>query len=195
MDELSDSGVGCYWRWLFAGAFCYADDVVLLAPCASALRIMLTICDTYAKSHGLLFNTAKTQLICFRSSTEFICNDIIFFGNTCLDFSNSVTHLGHRISHNLKDKKDILRAIKDLNRRANSVLYTFSFIDIFIKTYCLSLYGCTLWSLSSASLKLLQTSINKVFRRVWCLPRCSHTYMDFVHNCIQKRFNNFYLPV
>ena len=54
LDELSDSGVGCYWRWLFAGAFCYADDVVLLAPCASALRIMLTICDTYAKSHGLL---------------------------------------------------------------------------------------------------------------------------------------------
>ena len=49
LDELSDSGVGCYWRWLFAGAFCYADDVVLLAPCASALRIMLTICDTYAK--------------------------------------------------------------------------------------------------------------------------------------------------
>ena len=203
LDELSDSGVGCYWRWLFAGAFCYADDVVLLAPCASALRIMLTICDTYAKSHGLLFNTAKTQLICFRSSTEFVCNDKIFFGNTCLDFSNSVTHLGHRISHNLKDKEDILRAIKDLNRKANSVLYTFSFIDIFtlcflIKTYCLSLYGCTLWSLSSASLKLLQTSINKVFRRVWCLPRCSHTSivlsianMDFVHNCIQKRFNKF----
>ena len=116
-------------------------------------------------SHGLLFNTAKTQLICFRSSTEFICNDIIFFGNTCLDFSNSVTHLGHRILYNLKDKEDILRAIKDLNRKANSVLCTFSFIDILtlcflIKTYCLSLYGCTLWSLSSASLKLLQTSFD-----------------------------------
>ena len=167
------------------------------------MNCLILVLGTYAKSHGLLFNTAKTQLICFRSSTEFICNDIIFFGNTCLDFSNSVTHLGHRISHNLKDKEDILRAIKDLNRKANSVLYTFSFIDIFtlcflIKTYCLSLYGCTLWSLSSASLKLLQTSINKVFRRVWCLPRCSHTSivlsianMDFVHNCIQKRFNKF----
>ena len=57
------------------------------------------------------------------------------------------------------------------------------------------LYGCTLWSLSSASLKLLQTSINKVFRRVWCLPRRSHTSivlsMDFVHNCIQRRFNKY----
>ena len=29
---------------LFVGAFAYADDIVLLAPCASALRIMLSIC-------------------------------------------------------------------------------------------------------------------------------------------------------
>ena len=43
LDELSFSGAGCYWRLLFAGAFCYADDVVLLAPCASALRKMLSI--------------------------------------------------------------------------------------------------------------------------------------------------------
>ena len=41
--ELSVSGVGCYWGSLFAGAFAYADDIVLLAPCASALRIMLMI--------------------------------------------------------------------------------------------------------------------------------------------------------
>ena len=38
--ELSLSGVGCYWRWMFAGVFCFADDIVLLAPCASALRRM-----------------------------------------------------------------------------------------------------------------------------------------------------------
>ena len=44
MTELSNCVVGCYWGNLFAGAFCYADDIVLLAPCASALRIMLSIC-------------------------------------------------------------------------------------------------------------------------------------------------------
>ena len=38
LAELSGSGVGCYWGSLFAGAFCYADDIVLLVPCASALR-------------------------------------------------------------------------------------------------------------------------------------------------------------
>ena len=37
LSELSDCGVGCFWGSLFAGAFCYADDIVLLAPCASEL--------------------------------------------------------------------------------------------------------------------------------------------------------------
>ena len=39
---LSDSNVGCYWGGHFAGAVCYADVIVLLAPSASALRRMLS---------------------------------------------------------------------------------------------------------------------------------------------------------
>ena len=61
LEELSDSGVGCYWGSMFTGAFCYADDIVLLAPCASALRSMLKICSSYANSHGLMFNESKTR--------------------------------------------------------------------------------------------------------------------------------------
>ena len=69
MNELSNFGVGCYWGSMFVGAFCYADDIVLLALCASALRSVLNIWNLYAKSHGLMFNESKTQLICFWSST------------------------------------------------------------------------------------------------------------------------------
>ena len=42
------------------GAVAYADDVVLLAPCASSLRCRLNICNTYASQHGLQFNAGKT---------------------------------------------------------------------------------------------------------------------------------------
>ena len=55
LEELSNLG---HWRWLFVGAFCYSDNIVLLAPCAPALRLMLSICDDYAKSHCLLFNAS-----------------------------------------------------------------------------------------------------------------------------------------
>ena len=66
LKKLSDSDVGCYWDHLFTGAVCYADDIVLLAPCPSALRILLSICSSFADTHGLRFNAKKTQLIlCF----------------------------------------------------------------------------------------------------------------------------------
>ena len=36
LEKLSNSGVGCHWGGAFVGALCYADDIVLSAPCASA---------------------------------------------------------------------------------------------------------------------------------------------------------------
>ena len=204
LEELSASGVGCHWRWTYAGCFCYADDIALLAPCASALRTMLSICNNYAKSHGLLFNTEKTQLICFRYSKSYTCTDRIFFNDTLLNFTNNVTHLGHLLSFNVKDDSDIIRPTKDLIRKANYVLCTFrtilpSILCFLIKTYCLYLYGCELWCLNSKSLNTLQVSINKVLRRIWRLSSRSHVpiflsvaEIDFIQNIIHKRFNRFF---
>ena len=203
LDELSASGVGCYWRWMFAGVFCYADDIALLAPSASALRRMLSICSSYATSHGLLFNAEKTQMICFRRSGLCSPDDVIYFDDIQLKFSESVLHLGHSLSYDLNDKEDITRAIKDINRKANMVLYTFRYMDPFIltylfKMYCLALYGCTLWSLSSPFLKSLQVSVNKILRKIWHLPRNSHTTIvlstakiSFIPNLICCRFSRF----
>ena len=59
-----------------------------------------------------------------------------------------------------------------MNRKANSVLCKFSAVDPFtkcflIKTYCLSLYGCSLWSLSSPSIRIIQVALNKLLRKLW----------------------------
>ena len=43
LDRLAESFVACYWDHQFAGALCCADDLVLLAPTAYALRQMLRI--------------------------------------------------------------------------------------------------------------------------------------------------------
>ena len=65
---LDKKDVGCFWRYHFAGAVCYADDIALIAPSSSALRLMLNTCNQFASSHSLIFNAAKTQLIkCLRT--------------------------------------------------------------------------------------------------------------------------------
>ena len=54
-----------------------ADDIVLLAPSASALRLMLSICDNYASDYSISFNAIKSKcLVVLPNSRRFICNHI-----------------------------------------------------------------------------------------------------------------------
>ena len=52
--ELERCGVGCYCGSDFVGGLCYADDLALLAPSRSALRLMLSVYENIASQHGLL---------------------------------------------------------------------------------------------------------------------------------------------
>ena len=96
LEELSNSGVGCYWGSSFVGALAYADDVVLLAPCASALRCMLSICSSFASHHGLVFNAKKTQLRTFKSNCIL---PTIRFENVTLKYMDEIKHLGHILNY------------------------------------------------------------------------------------------------
>ena len=67
-----------------------------------------------------------------------------------------------------------------MNCKANSILCTFKWADPFIKcflikSYCLSLYGSVLWSLSSPAVKMIEVSLNKLLRKIWNLHYNSHT--------------------
>ena len=202
--DLIDCGVGCYWKNLFAGCVCYADDIVLLAPCPSALRTMLNICCKYASDHGLEFNTTKSQLICFRRSSQQEFPVVIHMNDEQLQFSDKVTHLGHTLSYNLCDRDDIVKATKDLNRKANYILSTFkcaypSIKSFLLKSFCLSLYGSVLWFASSPDIKIIETAMNHHLRRIWKLPRNSHTavchclgQVSSIRNILFKRFQSFY---
>ena len=155
--QLEKASIGCYWKHHYLGAVCYADDIVLLAPSPSALRLMLLMCSDFAKSHSLTFNAAKTQLIkfsrCSSSSTaEFV------FGGQKLAFCEYVSHLGHILSRDLSDDADIVSIKKDMCQKANYMLYTFAPCDPFTKSrllesFCMSLYGSALWFSSSSALK------------------------------------------
>ena len=92
--DLSNLAVGCFWGSLFAGALCYADDLVLLAP-SPALRLMLRSCEDFAINRGLRFNASKTQLIHFSSSPSSSCKAHFHLCGYELPFLDTVTHLGH----------------------------------------------------------------------------------------------------
>ena len=98
---------------MFVGCLCYADDVVLLAPSIDALRRMLHVCSAFADDYGLRFNPTKTQLICFtRSHSHPPPHTPLMFGGVPLFYKDTVSHLGHILSHDLSDSADILGLLR-----------------------------------------------------------------------------------
>ena len=108
---------------------CYADNLILLAPSLSALKIMLCTCESFSVSHGLKFNASKTQIIRFGRLPSCNCKGTVFFCASRLHFVDTVTHLGHVLSHDLSDSADIIMKTRDTVKKANSLRYFFSGVD------------------------------------------------------------------
>ena len=61
--NVAQSNVKCYTGLMFLGALAYADDVVLLAPTASAMHKMLHICEEYALNFSVKFKLSKSKCV------------------------------------------------------------------------------------------------------------------------------------
>ena len=84
------------------------------------------------------------------------------------------------LTFNLSDAPDINHKLRDMVRKANYVLVTFPSVGPLVLTklyqsYCLSLYSSSLWSLSCPALHSLEVAFNNILRKIWKLPRRSHT--------------------
>ena len=66
LDELilliRGQGVGCHMNDMCVGAFCYANDVTLMASTDMALNAMLDTCTRFADAHSLLLNMVYDKM-------------------------------------------------------------------------------------------------------------------------------------
>ena len=97
-----------------------------------------------------------------------------------LEYSKSVTHLGHILSSDLSDNLDVIAAKQSMCCKAYHMLTIFRSCDPKTKTkltqnFCLSLYGASLWTASLPEIRSLETAYNNLIRKIWNLPRRCHT--------------------
>ena len=190
----------------------YADDLVLVAPTASAMRKMLAICDEYAREFDISFNPSKSKwLVVVPRRRERLLRDYLLAG-TCsfcaggsyMENVVSYTHLGHIISNKLHDDAaDIDKRTQDFVKQFNNMSCYFNKLDVFVRnrlfqSYCSSFYGSVLWLLSTGGLEKLCTAWRKALRVVWRLPYRTHgDLLPLISNCLPiydelcKRFLNF----
>ena len=169
--------------WMSCSSTCLLSIlIVMLAIITLAPYVMLMILpfllhhpllseffsELFATDHNLIFNAAKTQLICFRSPRKIKCTGKFFFSGHLLKFSDTVTHLGHVLHCSLDDSEDIKRATLEMCKKP-IILSTFSSCDPQVKTvlfnsHCLSLYGGALWNITCRQLTSLKVAFNNILR-------------------------------
>ena len=95
-----------------------------------------------------------------------------------------IVFLSHPLHYNLSDVQHINVKLCDMVRKANCLFAFFPRVGLYIltrlfqsysKTYCLSLYGSGLWSLSSPALQNIEVAFHKILCRIWSLPLHSHS--------------------
>ena len=111
---LSDAKVGCYVG--------HANDIVLLAPAARAMRKLLSLCDEFASGFNVLFNAKKSKCMYIRpkedNKTNCCLKPMINIGGNAIEFVRQWPHLGNLIDDIWDDKDDILKKMQ-YNMRTN----------------------------------------------------------------------------
>jgi hypothetical protein len=65
LQMLTASSVGCYMGSVFIRALAFADDIILIAPSATAMRKQLSICNEYDDEYHIMFNAQQSRGLAF----------------------------------------------------------------------------------------------------------------------------------
>ena len=158
---------------------------MLLSPSVSGLQNMLDCCIEFAYTYNVKLNPSKSKCITF-SQKKNIGSRELYMNDVRLDNVQLVKHLGHILTSELSDDKDIKHQKSMYNRKANAVLSDFEHISVkIVQSYCSSLYGSQLWDLSNKCIDRLSISWRKSIRKALNIPvRTHYVYLPLICECL-----------
>jgi len=145
--------IGCNIGGLFMNILAYADDVVLLAPSWVALQQLIKALEYGAFVIDMQCNANKTVCMVFppkdkRKIVALAFPKLVLKGIE-LQYVSEFKYLGHIISNDKTDDKDVLREVRLLFTRANILNRRFSVCSVPVKitlfrSFCICCYGMAL---------------------------------------------------
>ena len=212
--ELRRSGLGCHIGGVFFGAFCYADDVIILSPSRDSLQLMLNICQKFAEDHSMQFSTdpnpskSKTKCLHFTLKKRAV-HEVKLNGNN-LPWVDRALHLGNKLTtdismahYGMNNSVDLLQKRSVFFQNVHELRQAFGSYDTkmiceVIRIFGLSFYGSPLWSLNSEEHLKLNRSWNTVVKIIWDLPYATHkrfveslTQIPHVQSTLHGRYIGF----
>lgn len=175
--------------------------MVLLSASVCGLTRLIKVCERYALSHGLIYNTSKSECMVFPAGGR--CPGTIpsiKLNGVKLTMVKQFKYLGHWLTSDLRDDVDIERERRALSVRANMIAHRFARCSRNVKitlfrAFCTSFYASALWlSYAQKQYSALRIQYNNAFRILLGLPRhCSASGMfaearvDCFYTTMRKR--------
>ncbi len=176
VDDLSTAlnkcNVGCCLNAIVLNHLYYAGDLCLLSPSMHGLNEVLSISAKYATDHDIVFNGHKSVCLYFKPM-HFKIKPVysIYLNGVRIKIDSHYKYLGHIVSDDLSDNKDINRQLRSLYSRSNMLLRTFGAYLPNVKqhlfmTYCGSMYTIQLWyRYTKKQYKKIIDAYNNVFHK------------------------------
>jgi exonuclease III len=176
MDDLSSTlnemKVGCSFSNMVVNHLMYADDIVVFAPSVLGLKKLLHACNDYAYEHDINFNTRKSAVMIFRPKLGM---QITYQPKFCLNgrelsVTDSIKYLGHYLSSDLTDTKDIKRQCAKLYVQGNTIIRKFYMCTVDVKLtlfrcFCMPMYTPHLWwNYTESTINRLYVSYHNIFK-------------------------------
>ena len=187
--HLQATGVVCYVGGAWVNSLNDADDMVLLAPTVTALQTLLEVCRAYATPHDIVQNTTETVCMLVRpKQSQGRYSKRVRLGNEELSFVQEFRYLGHVMTADCRDDKDIKKQFIRQNAVGYMLVRKFSFAPIeakiqLFKSYCYPIYGCALQRHSyQNSIRKLIVSFSDTFMRLINVIRYTSSSLSFATN-------------
>ena len=161
-----------------------------LHPCTvTALQTLLEVCRACAGPHDIGYNTTITVCMLVRpKQSQGRFSTRVRLGNEKLSFVQEFRYLGHVMTADCRDDKDINEQFRRQNAVGNMLVRKFSFAPIeakiqLFKSYCYPIYECALWRHSfQNSIRKLTASYSDTFKRLISVPRYTSSSLAFLMN-------------
>jgi len=205
IEELKNSGYGCYICRTFYGCIMYADDLLLLSPSLLGLQSMLDICSSYGGLHDIIFNANKTVIM--PVGRNLVHKSEMYIANQLITWVDRFKYLGVSFLGRSSLVVDVMPVKRKFYGALNSVFSRHSSIDEMVKlhlvrAFCLPLlnYGLGALELANGAINELGICWNDAFRKIFKYNRCESVKLlqlfcgclDFRHmyDLLRLRFNS-----
>ena len=189
LQHLRGLGLGAHVGGIFAGAVCYADDVLLIAPTKSSMQRMLFEMEEFAKESNIMFSTnpvaSKSKSKCIyvvgkrtnlgKPAPLLLCGQELPFVGQADHLGNVLTKKGNMDQDaKIKKAKFIQSAVETTG------MFRWAAPEEILKAimiHCTSFHGSSLWDLEGEKAMQVYRAWNTCLKAVWCCPPWTRTYL------------------